>query len=211
MKRTRKIRVLTVAILCGLVLCPSLAKATLITIEIEGVVDSVWDTGNQLGGKIKTGDTITGTYTYDLSTPDTNPSAYVADYLHYASPCGVALSVGGFEFKTDPANVDFLIEITNNYPPADAYFLVSKHNIVIPNSVSVEDISWFLYDPLGNALTSAVLPEDAPVLDRWHLNDLRIESLRTFSIGGHVTYAVVPEPGTILLFGLVSLLLRKRP
>ncbi|MCX5638761.1 MAG: PEP-CTERM sorting domain-containing protein [Planctomycetota bacterium] len=183
----------------------------MITIQIEGVVDSVWDAGNYLEGKVKVGDIITGTYVYDSDTPDSNPSAIGGRYEHHTPPHGIFLSVGGFDFQTDLTSVDFLVEIINNYPPDDDYFLVSKHNIVIPNSVSVGDISWFLYDPLENALTSDVLPEDAPVLDHWHLNDLRIESLRTFSIGAHVTYAVVPEPGTILLFGLVSLLLRKRP
>jgi len=184
-------------------------NGALITVEIEAVVDSVWDAGNYLDGNIKVGDIITGWYTYDSDTPDSNPSAIGGRYEHHTPPHGIFLSVGGFDFQTDLTSVDFLIEITNNYPPGDDYFLLSRNNVPLYSRASVYEISWWLYDPTGSALSSTALPENAPVLAQWGLNDLRIQSLRTFSIAAHVTSAV-PEPTTILSLGLGALLLRKR-
>ena len=198
----------------GLVLCPSLAKATLITIEIEGVVDSVWDTGNYLEGKIEAGDTITGYYTYDLSTPDSNPLPEVADYRHRNPPCGISLSVGGFEFKTDPASANFVVKITNGATSGgldDGYALISYNNLPLSNGTLVDSISWSLRDSSATALSSTELLTTAPILEDWQSgNLLRLYGQRAgYIVDAHLT-SVIPEPGTILLFGLGTLLLRKR-
>jgi hypothetical protein len=201
-----------VAVMLGLVLCSSLAEGALITIQIEGVVDNVTDEGNYLEGKIKPGDAITGWYTYDTSTLDSNPIPQVADYLHHAAPCGISLTVGGFEFKTDPANVNFLVEIINDYTSGglqDNYGLISYNNLLLSNGVLVDSIYWSLTDFSATALSSTGLPTTAPVLEDWQTNILNISGIRTFGIWGHVTSAI-PEPATVLLFGLGTLLLRKR-
>jgi hypothetical protein len=190
------------------------AQATLITIQIEGVVDNVMDAGNYLEGKIKPGNIITGFYTYESTTPDSNPIPQVADYLHHAAPCGISLTVGGFDFKTDPANVDFLVEIINDYTSGglqDNYGLISYNNLPLSNGVSVDSIYWRLTDLSATALSSTELPTTAPVLEDWQLNHLRLDGVKdAFHISAHVTSAI-PEPATALLFGLgVGLLLRKR-
>ena len=46
---------------------------------------------------------------------DSNVLATVADYHHYNSPCGMFLAVEGYEFETDPDDVDFLVELTNDH------------------------------------------------------------------------------------------------
>lgn len=55
-------------IICAAVFYAQQAQATLITIQIEGVVDSVSDDYGYLEGKIKPGDIITGFYTYESTT-----------------------------------------------------------------------------------------------------------------------------------------------
>jgi len=197
-------------IICALAFCVSPAQAYLITIEIEAEIDFVGDPYNLLGGNIQVGDTITGSYTYESTTPDSNPLPNGGDYWHYQSPCGVFLSVSGFEFRTDLENVEFLVEIINNYPPDDDYLLRSYNNLPLSNGTSVDHISWWLYDPTGNALSSYVLPTTPPVLDDWQENRLLIHGpLRgiSFGIEAHVTSAI-PEPATLLLFALGGLFLR---
>ena len=104
--------------------CSLPAKAELVTIKIEAVVDDVVEAGDYLNGRIKVGDLIRGAYTYDTDTPDSSPLPDGARYEHFAYPCGISLSVGGLDFMTDPANTNFLIEIVNNYPYADGYGVV---------------------------------------------------------------------------------------
>jgi hypothetical protein len=57
-----------------------------VTIYIEAVVDSVGDSGNYLEGKISPGDIITGYYTYESTTPDSNPSVSLGRYEHHTPP-----------------------------------------------------------------------------------------------------------------------------
>jgi hypothetical protein len=197
----------------GLVFVPR-SQAALITIQIEAVVDTVDDDGNYLEGKISPGDTITGYYAYESTTTDTNPSIYVGDYEHSSSPYGIFLSVGGFDFETDLSNVDFVVEIINDFTSGglhDSYGLLSYNNRNISGGASVKEISWWLTDTSASALLSTNLPTTPPVLTDWQLNQLRLEGEKDnfFLIDAHVTSAV-PEPATILFFSLGIAFLKKR-
>jgi hypothetical protein len=198
-------------VICALSFWTLPVQAALITIQIEGVVDSVWDEGNYLEGKIKPGDIISGFYTYESATPDSNPSIYIGMYEHHSSPSGIMLNLGGFVFQTDQDNVDFLVSPGNAGGPysRDDYLVISYNNLPLSNGTSVDAISWWLEDSSANAISSDSLPTTAPVLDDWQTNILNISGSRTFGIWGHVTSAV-PEPATIFLFSLGGLFLRKR-
>ncbi|MFZ0034905.1 MAG: hypothetical protein WAK60_07970 [Sedimentisphaerales bacterium] len=153
----------------GLVFWPLPAHATPITIQIEAVVDSVQDHGNYLEGQINPGDVITGWYTYESTTPDSNPTnPIVGDYYHYSPPSGVSLTVGSFEFKTDPTNIYFHIGVENHEPSGnDSYWFSSNNNVPLSNGTLVDGITWQLDDPTGNALSSDALPTTAPFLEDW--------------------------------------------
>jgi len=209
MKRKRKITILAACILCGLTLSPSSAQATLITIQIEAVVDSVQDEGNYLEGKIGVGDIITGYYVYESTTPDSSPLDPVqGNYWHYSAPAGIALTVGGFNFMTDPFNIAFRVAIRNN-APGDVYSIGSSNNLPLSNGTPVDDIWWSLKDPTGTALSSDALPTISPILDQWEANVLAIEADRRYGIKAHVTSAI-PEPACIILLSIGGLFLRKR-
>lgn len=189
-------------------------KAQLITIKIEGVVDYVGDPYDYLEGKVSPGDAFTGTYTYDLLTVDSEPLAYAGVYEHDNPPSGISLNVGGFNFRTDPDNVDFVVAILNDYPPLgkDQVWMTSYNNLPLGNGVTVESISWELDDPTGNALSSHELPAGPPVLDDWLLAPLLIHGPSrgaSFGISAHVISAI-PEPATIVLLSMGGLFLRKR-
>ena len=98
--------------------------ATLITINITAEVADINDPGNVLDGAVEVGDTIKGSYTYDSTTPDSNEASTVGDYQHSDPPNGIKLNVGEVLFRTDPSNVDFLVEIVNDHgdPASDNYY-----------------------------------------------------------------------------------------
>lgn len=206
-----------ISIICLLSLYVLPAKASLVIVQITAEVDRVDDPFGYLGGKIKVGDTITGMYTYDLSTLDSNPSPQGADYVYRNEPSGIFLRVGGFEFKSDPLTLDFVIEIINDHFSgglSDIYLLISYSNLPLSNGSAVGGISWTLEDTTGKALSSDALPTSAPFLNDWGFNFLNFGGgtrAQSFAIGGRVTSAeIIPEPATILLLSAWVLLLRKR-
>jgi len=206
MKRT------IVLIAMAVAFCSLPVNGALITVEIEAVVDSVRDEGNHLEGKIKPGDIILGFYVYESTTPDSSPLDPVqGNYWNYAPPAGIALTVGGFNFMGDPFNIAFAVAIRNNIPPGggDIYSIGSSNNLPLSNGTPVMSIYWQLNGATASVFSTDALPTTVPSLGEWQTNHLRLETLRMFSIDAHVTSAI-PEPCTILLFGLCGLMLVRR-
>ncbi len=191
---------------------PAVSSGQLITIGFTGNVSSVYDPHNIFGGQ--THGEATGTYTYDTSTPDSNPSNSSGSYWHYNSPCGVSVSINGFNFQTNPDSVQFLLGISNDNG-GDLYWFHSYSNSPLPNGTLVETIAWQLQNYSGTAISSDALPTTAPNLADWSVNyGLHISGPpRTefeFEIVANITSVVlIPEPATILLLTLGGLILRK--
>src|SRR5690242_14308746 len=144
---------------------PGSARTSPISVAITGTVRIVDDSNNILGGSVVSGDTVTGVYTYDSATPDSNSIPEAGDYWHTSAPFGISLTVNGLTFRTDPDNVSFLVEIVNDYapgtPPTDNYVLHSYNNIFAVSApagmfggTSMDLISWQLDDPTATALSS---------------------------------------------------------
>ncbi len=199
------------------------AHAQIITIAIEALVVEIDDDADLLEGAISLSDIIAGTYTYNTDTPDTNASSTVGGYYHYGTPYGVSLTSNSLEFRTDPDNVNFLMEMINDKDYGsgetdDAYGLISYNNLPIFNGVGVDYISWWLSDSTGTALDSTALPATAPTLTDWISPfGLSIRSEKTgvnndqFYIRSMVySVELVPEPTTLILLSTGILLLRKR-
>jgi hypothetical protein len=89
------------------------------------------------------------------------------------------------------------------------YWLASYNNASLDNGALVDSIWWQLNDDTGSALSSDALPTTFPFLGDWQANVLGIEGDRRYGIKAHVTSAI-PEPCTVLLFGVGTLFLRKR-
>jgi hypothetical protein len=158
--------------------CVTNAKAELITISLSATVNYARDDGGYLEGKIIEGSIITGVYKYESTTSDySQDDPIVGHYWHYSSPAGVFLTVGGFNFSTNPDNVNFLMGIGNNTPGAgnDSYWFSSYNNLSLSNDSSVDSIWWSLQNPDGTVFSSDALPAAAPVLSQWQANVLDIE------------------------------------
>jgi hypothetical protein len=197
-------------------------RAEIIKIGLTGLVDYVNDPYNLLEGKVSIDNLIIGYYTYDTATPDTSPATDVGDYFHYSMPCGVVLNLEDFVFTTDFNNVKFLMEMVNDYQgqPRDNYLIRSYNNLFLYNGVDVDHISWQLDDYGGTALSSTALPTTAPVLSDWDYNTLYISGGiggtppcfdEAFHIQGYVTSVyLIPEPASLILLAIGSLVLNRR-
>ena len=211
----RKAKISAVVFVILALSCSNL-RATIITINLTAEVTQVDDlAGELLEGQVNVGDTITGSYTYDSTTPDSSPSETVGSYWHLSSPCGISLSVGGFVFQTDSDNVYFLVQILNDHLGNDGYLLRSYYNLPLSNGVWVEHISWQLDDYTATALSSTDLPTTPPVLEDWAYSPaqlgIKLGSKGYAGLYGEVTSVeLVPEPGTVFLLGLGGLALIRR-
>jgi hypothetical protein len=209
MKKLNLLLIFVVALLS----CAMPAKAELITIAISGHVTAVNDMYSNLNSQINIGDAITGTYTYDSAIADAAPSPESGLYYNAGNPCGISLYIDGFDFKTDPTNVDFLVSIGNWATGDKTYVLRSYNNLPLSSGDPIVHILWQLNDSTGTALSSDDLPLTAPDLSKWNVNGLTIDIARggTGTIQGIITSAVlVPEPCSILLFLAGGIVFRRQ-
>jgi len=209
--------IIRLLVILGVSCWPGPAQGVIITIPIEGVVDYVEDLSGALHGAIEVGDAISGTYTYDSSTPDMDwlwgsESEKVGRYHYFAAPYGIYLSVGELIFQSDPGRVNFLVSVVNDFQFGDDFYSIgSSSNSPLSNNTPVESISWSLRDRDGTALSSDGLPTMPPVLAEWDENLLRIYSSRLYGIDGTVTLVqLVPEPSAIMLFGVGGLMVIRK-
>ncbi len=142
-----------------------------VAIEIVAKVTEVYDSDNILGGAIHVDDTITGKYIYNSEASDIEPNGQIGYYEFTSIRCGIEIMAGGFVFKTDPSNVEFVICVYNDFdyygPAFDAYTLWSDENKPLSNGMLVTVIYWELSDATATALSSPDLPVTAPILTDW--------------------------------------------
>ena len=151
----------------ALFLTASPAIAQDVTFSFSGRVTTVmlFDPDLVVAG-VAEGTPFTGSFTFNLSQADSNPMQQVGDYRYSQAPYGVVVNVGSFTFRTDPANVDFLIEFVNDYHNLDN-MVVRSYNNVSTGGLMASHISWQLDDPTQTALDSVLLPAQPPDLTRW--------------------------------------------
>jgi hypothetical protein len=198
----------------------ALASACLaeqIKIGLTGHVDYIDDPYNLLDNGVHQGDWITGFYTYDSSTQDSNPSVSMSLYQYAIAPYGMLVTAGSITFQTDPTNVNFEIGLVDNYAGGtlDSYEVTSHNNLQLNSAITVGDLHWQLNDYSGKAISSDALPSTAPDLSKWQSNSLSVvggsDEKTQFLISGHITSSyLIPEPATLFLLAIGGLIIRKR-
>ena len=204
----KKLGILTAILLCCICLP---VRADLITIGITGKISYVDDPQNVFGEQININDTITGTYTYDTSTLDSNPDPAIGDYWNYTTPCGFSVNIGNLVFESNSNDVKLIVEIENN-GPTDSYLVRSRNNIC-SNGALVERIDWELEDYSATAITSDALPTTAPNLADWRDYGLTITGPRGWDYGltaDITSVMLIPEPATLLILIFGTAFLKRR-
>lgn len=160
--------IMTTVVLVSFTASPALAQNTQ-GFTLSGVVTTVEDPTNYLGGSVSLGDPVSGVFYYDLDAVDIDSSPNVGYYKHNSSPYGISLRINSLTFRTDPANLDFFAVTVNNLSGRDYFVLGSNANIFpwsTPLSQStMSEIAWELDDPSGTALSNTNLPTSFNLAD----------------------------------------------
>jgi hypothetical protein len=136
-------------------------SAALTTVQFKAKVILVDDEG-VINGRVRVGEPVQGSYSYDPSLPDLEPSPNVGLY-QADSNAGITITTKQFVFQSDPQNPDFRV-IVGNDNPGDSFAVQSFHVLSPADGVRVESISWVMSDPTGTALSSDALLTAAPTV-----------------------------------------------
>ena len=220
-----RIRVLIAVILTAIIAGPSRYVPScyggLVIVEFTAEVSDVVDSYGFMQGIVNIGDIVTGTYTYDTSTPDSSPFLGIGRYEYYTPPSGIFIHVGGFKSKTDPDNTDFVVTTENDAylinGTRDSFRLENNNNLPFGSDIIIDMISLYLGVHNGNALSSDALPTVAPVVADWQLLRVYVGGYvphirpKGFYFIGDITSAhLIPEPATVLLLGMGCMVLLRR-
>ena len=140
------------------------ANAELVSVQVSATVEDVYDPGNAMGGAVQIGTKITGTYTFDIATPDAD--AYVG-FGHYRHPLGVGgfdLSVGGLPVRTDNQALAGLFAVdVINFPADEGYHVGSFDNLQPwANGARLDYVSIDLHNWSDGIVESEALPSSPP-------------------------------------------------
>lgn len=200
------------------------ADATLITSVFSGTV-AVNDPSNLLGGTIASGDRFSGTFKYDLSAQDNDPSPNSGNYQIASPPGALSIQIAGaggpITYSNDPSLSPYItVNVVNNQP--SDFFSVSGFGSAstfpfyqgLPGSLIFN-----MTDPMGVMLTSDGLPTTLDISGNpsaffvVDANSLRNGTtttayqitgsvdVNTLSLGPSGQAHTIPEPGTLLLIG----------
>src|SRR5262245_22033261 len=180
-----------------------------VTFQFAGVVtqDPLLDPNDPFAGSIAAGTSFSGSYTFESTTPDADPTPNAGSYT--SSPGTLSVTIGGNPFSA----VDLLnIGVIDNSAGGDFYTVFAR-NTTGPGTFA---LSLSLQDIDGTALGSAALPTTAPAFGAFEVTDAFLDGLfssNQVQIQGRLTSLVcvngcapgggtpVPEPPTVTLLG----------
>jgi hypothetical protein len=162
--RCKNLRLLVCTFIVATVAAPIAARAQDVSFRFSGTIT---DVSSSPFTDVAVGTPFSGTYTFNLGAVNENGFPGVADYWYRSAPYGVAVRIGNHEFKSNPASVEFLIELVHgHYSGIDNYLFRSYSNSPT-DGVDVAYIEWQLDDPTQTALSSLALSATPPVLSAW--------------------------------------------
>jgi len=230
-----KVRFLVLAIVLGLVSVAALADSVgLVTFTYTGIVGSVMAVNGALDSSIFVGQSFSGSYTFDPTTPDPffNDNSNIGHYLwNNATVMGFTadFSIGNYAFGLSPIDPSGQVTISDNNGPIlpnniieDAYIaagqLVQTSGPLFP--LAGGQANWgisFKTETNLAVITSDALPIIPPDISLFETNVFSFtNNPGEIVIKGVITsleVASVPEPATLTLLAgglLAGVAFRKR-
>ena len=190
--------VFVLSLLCMAHLLAGTATAQLVTFMYGGTVTSV---DAPLASAFSVGDTLTGTYTTNLATADSDASATGGEYFSPFTAFSAVFS-SGYMATLNPGG-PFTDTMLLNDDPIDIYSVLAS---VTGPSVGGQTADRIILNLLANAapsnlVTSDDLPLTPPNVALADIKEgsLRFSSLNSFVRFGITSLALVPEPATVWL------------
>jgi hypothetical protein len=180
----------------GVLVAP--ASAALLQFAYTGAVS---DVHSSLFPTFNTGQTLTGFYTFNSLTPDSNASSNIGRYNGTIQ--ALTVNLGSYTATLGNSGSNF-IEIRNQ-PSSDGYEIRAPLTGATVNGFSPLRFRIELIDPSATAFTNDQLPTTPPSLSSFATNRFRIvfeDGNGTARVRGSLTsLTAIPLPAAILLFG----------
>ncbi len=157
------------------------AVAESVTVDVTATVSSVYDPYGVIG-EITPGSTISGSYTYETTTPDQDPYLQVGFYPHEPGTGTLNLTMGSYQVVSDPAAPFDMFIDDESMPGFEAYH-VNSPAILPSNGVNFYGTGIMLEADTGAALQDALLTATPPDLAAFN-NRRSIEISGESEMGG---------------------------
>lgn len=182
-----------------------------ITFEFAGEVTFIGDEDNVLGDGVSLGSPFSGSFTFESTTPDVDPSQQLrAIYEDTITDVSGLLADLAFSGPIGGGNFIALV--------LDGFFGTSSDEYTVRSGIELlgqpARFRLTLVDGTGTAFSDDSLLIDAPDpvdFERATFNLFSEASDFSFSVGGELT-ALIPEPMTVVLLGVgAAFLITRRP
>ncbi|MBN2456153.1 MAG: PEP-CTERM sorting domain-containing protein [Sedimentisphaerales bacterium] len=216
--KKRIFNIILVFFLCSVL--DGLARGEIITIEVTGIVNSIGESGFNTDGSVSIGSVMTGFCTYDIETPDLVDSEYVGEY----ELLSLSMTIGNYTFTHDTLSSEYpffrvgVVDPTFWAYSPEAMFDGTVYLDGVPREY--DDIFWKnrevvlldLWTSSSEFIPDDSLPTSLPDISVFDMRNsfglvFRDYDGHLFGVSGEITsWNLIPEPATILLFGLGSLI-----
>ncbi len=195
--------------LCAFLANLSPAGAELVTWGFSGKIDLVSDRDNVLDGAVTVDSPFSGRFTFETTTPDSNPAnPGVGEYS--GAIFGVSGRVGTLSFSAlaGPSGQVFIRDHPPGIGSGDGFAASAPVGLLGDTASFVVSVG----DSTGAAITSIAIPTDLLDLDLFDTSGFRIELAPDgASFSGVLTeLVVIPEPATLILLLLGSVGITRR-
>lgn len=199
------------ALVTAILTAAQVVQAVPVTFAFSGIIDRVSDYVDYFDGSIVAGGTYWGTYTFESSMVDDDPSPMFGIYRLPAPPSSITIvHAGNYTFTGPTSGVYVENQVKDSYGMSSQWTEVSGLETFV--HVSLQD-----FDYPGTALNSDALPLLPPTLQdfeyrsfalRAELNDYRQYGF----VGSVESLTLVPEPGSagLLILGVLSCIAKRR-